>query len=241
MYLIPYNLYLMERLKSTTVQPHFFRFPNLPEGLLSQSRLVLKKVLVRYMGLTLTREQPSLTVDDIEGAGLLPQLKEVARLLGVKDTIPPEASPVGTEVNSIAIALDEEAHFNQYRLLTLNSSLYAEPLVCQLKRYKTYCQREMGKVSRQGRGIQKDPPQCEFKGSYRQVQLALNDFMQDMLPLVHYVPLLRLSVFDPVSTPAGFRTLSSLMEKDDPKEYPLIAGFMEEKLTQLESSFCLDY
>ena len=231
----------MQRLKSSTVQPHFFRLPNLSEGLLNQRRLVLKKVLVRYMGLTLTRDQPSLRLEDIEGAGLQPQLKEVGQLLGVKGAILPEANPVETEVNSIAIALDEEVHFNRYRLLTLQSAVYAEPLICQLKRYKTYCQRVMGKTSGKEREVVNSSPQNKPGGSVHQVQLALNDFMQDMLPLVHYVPLLRLSVFDPVSTPAGIRTLSSLLEKDDQKEYALIAGFMEKKLAQLESSFCLDY
>lgn len=231
----------MERLQSSPVQPHFFRPSFLPEGLFNHKRLVLKKILLRYMGLSLTREQPPLSKNDVEDAGLLPELETMARKLGIGNHIPQEAGPVETEVNGIAIALDEEWQFNHYRLLTLDSALYAEPLVCRLSRYRAYCMGDAGKKSGRERVNKKVTDKAETLGKTQKPQVALKDFMQDMLPLVHYVPLLRLSVFDSVPAPNGIRTVGSLLEKDERKDYPIIAGFLEEKLSQLESSFCLDY
>lgn len=227
----------MERLKPASIPSQFFRLSFLPEGLLNQRRLVLKKILVQYMGLSLTREQPSLQLKDIEYAGMLPELKKIARQLGMEAALPEEVDLVETEVNGIAIALDEEMHFNEYRLLTLHSSIYAEPLICQLKRYRAYCHQK----DKRGQANRNRVPNIVKEKPLQQSILALNDFMQDMLPLVHYVPLLRLSVYDSISSPSGNRSLASLLEQDHQKDYPLVARFLEEKLTQLESSFHLDY
>ncbi|WP_017732934.1 DUF7255 family protein [Nafulsella turpanensis] len=231
----------MERLKPASVQPHFFRLPFLPEGFINQRRLVLKKVLVHYMGLTLTREQPALSLTDIEYAGLLPEVQEMARLLRIAKAVPREVRPVETEVNGIAIAIDEEGQFNEYRMLTLQSSVYNEPLICQLKRYKAYCQKGDGGLDGGDRRNRNAAGHIRKKSQLQPPHMALNDFMQDMLPVVHYIPLLRISVYDTIRTPAGIRSLASLLEKDDPMEYGVLAAFLEEKLTQLESSFHLDY
>lgn len=233
---------------------HFFRSGAesdlLQQAILNKRRTVLKKILLQYMGLTLSREQPEMFRVDVEYAGLGEELLAVSSSLALQEKdIPGKALPVDIEVNGVVIALDDELQFNRFRLRTLQSPVYSLPLIYDLKRYSGYCHGEQpdhavpapaefaGKKSKEGVSLQKA---SEMQDEFLKLQ-AINDFMQDLLPLVHYVPLLRLSVYDQIETPAGSKSLHTLLVEDNRSNFELLADYFIRQLDDLEESFNLEY
>ena len=216
----------------------------LQQAVLNKRRTVLKKVLLKYMGLSLSREQPELLRMDIAYAGLEEELKAVASALQLdEDNIPGKAQGVDIEVNGVAIALDDEQQFNRYRLTTLHSPVYSLPLICDLNRYRGYCQAE-------GQHIYSGDKKAKDRLSFQKITdpseqtlklRAVNDFMQDLLPLVHYVPVLRLSVFDQIESSQGKQSLHTLLMDDSRQSFELLADYFIRKLEDLEEAFNLEY
>ena len=219
----------------------------LQQAVLNKRRTVLKKVLLKYMGLSLSREQPELLRMDVEYAGLGEELKTVANGLGLKEEdIPERAQAVDIEINGVVVALDDEQQFNRFRLKTLHSSVYSLPLIYNLSRYRDYCQMDpvevhtsglQGKKTKDRLSLQKLAGPSEITLKLK----AINDFMQDLLPLVHYVPVLRLSVFDQIETPQGSVSLHSLLMEDDRRCFELLADYFIRQLEDLEDTFNLEY
>lgn len=217
----------------------------LQQVVLNKRRITLKKVLLKYMGFVLSRDQPDLKVEDIEYAGLGEEFYAVSTLLGIEPGQGLlQADPVAIEVNGIAFALDDESQFNKFRFQTLQSSVYALPLIHNLNRYKSYCLQESTPSTDGSIKKSKDRSSMEKKKfpseSLLRVQ-ALNDFMQDLLPLVHFVPVLRLSVFDQLETPKGGVSLHKLLMEGDETSFSLLADHIMKQLEGLEEVFNLEY
>lgn len=216
------------------------------ENVLNKRRITLKKLLFNYIGLMLTREQPDLFIEDIEYAGLSNELQAVCADLGLKASeLPLQATKVEIEVNGVAIALDDEVKFTPSRLQTLSSSIYTLPLICNLNRYKIYCQQALpdaesqltapGALKQRGR-IRKVP-----EPTLREKLQALDDFMQDLLPLVHYVPVLRISIHDQLETPEGTLSIHSLLAEENNRNFEILADYLIKQLDDLEQSFHLEF
>lgn len=219
----------------------------LQQAILNKRRIVLKKILLKYMGLTLSREQPELLRVDVEYAGLGEELQMVASSLGFNnDTVPEKAQEIDIEVNGVAIALDDEHQFNRFRLQTLQSSVYSLPLIYNLSRYRGYCQYNQGQISAPSQAGKKIKDRLSFQKAPESSDLilklqAMNDYMQDLLPLVHYVPVLRVSVYDQIETPRGSKSLHSLLMEDNRHHFELLADYFIRQLDDLEETFNLEY
>lgn len=226
--------------KHETVAAQLFQ-----ENVLNKRRITLKKVLFNYMGMMLTREQPDLYMQDIEYAGLNNELHAVCMDLGLESTeLPLQACKVDIEVNGVAIALDDEVKFNRSRLLTLASPIYSLPLIYNLNRYKSYCRQALPDEefsSIEGRLWKQRGSLPQFPESTMEKLQALNDFMQDLLPLVHYVPVLRLSVYDQLETPEGSLSIHTLLAEENKKHFEILADYLVKQLDDLEQSFNLEY
>lgn len=215
------------------------------QAVLNRRRIALKKILLQYMGLSLSREQPELFLEDIDFAGLGEELRAVTKSLELSLTeIQTPTHSIEIEVNGVAIVLDEEPKFNEFRLLTLQSPIYCLPLIYNLNRYKSYCQEKQAAPSLQGTGrgpkgrpLQKKPSPADKTAKLQ----AVSDFMHDLLPLVHFVPVLRLSVFDQLETPKGLMTLNSLLMEEEPDNYELLADYLIRQLEELEEMFNMGY
>lgn len=203
------------------------------------------------MGLALSREQPEILRVDVEYAGLGEELQALSSSLDVKECdIPEKALPLDIEVNGVVIALDDETQFNRYRLQTLQSPVYSLPLIYDLSRYKKYCQDghvngngDLPPAGNAGKKLQNRTSLQKAAGTqddYYKFQ-AVNDFMQDLLPLVHYVPLLRLSVYDQIITPSGSKSLHTLLVEDNRRNFELLADYFIRQLDDLEEAFNLEY
>ncbi len=180
------------------------------------------------MGLQFTRFQPSMTQEDLFEAGLGEALngtlKEV--LAGRKSKIT-VIEPVSIEVSGVAIAFDEEVSFSFYRYQSLQSPVYTLPILPRLERYHSYCEQNMPLLNNES-----------IAAIERTLRLrALHDFMQDMLPAVYHMPLIRLSVFDIFTDADECCSLGSILEKDLERYYLQVADYINNELEHINKVF----
>lgn len=116
-------------------------------------------------------------------------------------------------IGGVAVELDEEQHFNRYRLLTLGSPIYKELKLFPLEAYQSYCrahERECLKKARVGNfwsnvscerqyGAPSGQGDLAGNGSPRWKQRAFYDFVKDLTPLLLHVPMSRVCVWDSIS------------------------------------------
>ena len=194
----------------------------------NRRRISLKKILNRYMGLHFTQYQPIISTDDVFDAGLGEAfsltMNEMSSSWKMKRRV---AEPVPIEVRGVAIALDEEVSFSHYRYLSLKSSVYSLPLLPRLERYEQYCQQNM--LQQQG-----EPEQAIEKALRKR---ALHDFMQDMLPAVHHIPLIRLSVYDRFADGEEIKCLGTILEQDSERYYLPVADHITQQLDEIDQRF----
>ncbi|AHM59372.1 hypothetical protein D770_05545 [Flammeovirgaceae bacterium 311] len=196
-------------------------------AMLNRRRFSLKKLLNRYMGLPFTQYQQAVTYDDVLDAGL-----EVAFSTAMKEILPfgrkkiQVAEPVEIEVRGVAIALDEEISFSSYRYTSLQSPLYELPLLPNLDRYQQYCRLHMQQEELFAPAIAK-----AIK------KRAVQDFMQDFLPVVHHVPIIRLSVYDRFSDGEESVSLGSILAEDSERFYLPVADVITQQLKKIDELF----
>jgi hypothetical protein len=117
------------------------------------------------------------------------------------------------QVTGMAVELDEEQHFNRYRLATLAASVYQHLPTFPLAAYRTHCARHEADCLKIGRGRKGfwTNESCERQfgsagiagqldgpGAPRWKQRALYDFLKDLAPLVLGVAVVRVAVWDAV-------------------------------------------
>lgn len=196
-------------------------------AMLNRRRFSLKKLLNRYMGLPFTQFQQAVTYDDVLEAGL-----EAAFSTAMKEMLPfgrkksQVAEAVEIEVRGVAIALDEEISFSSYRYTSLHSPLYELPLLPNLHRYKQYCLLHMQQEEFTAPAIAK-----AIK------KRAMQDFMQDFLPVVHHMPIIRLSVYDRFTDGEESVSLGSILAEDSERFYLPVADAIAQQLQKIDVLF----
>lgn len=124
------------------------------------------------------------------------------------------------------IELDEQLHFNDYRLATLESPLYNLLKAFPIEMYRDYCRKYKDKCLRVGSsGGKWTNTSCEKMfgpsqqngdlsgfGSSRWKQRAFYDFVKDISYLVTSIPVVRLSIYDPVEYNGRKYELGNLLE-----------------------------
>ena len=216
---MPYKLSVDVRVK---------RPQHLVPAMLNRRRISLKKILARYMGLHFTQYQPIISSEDIAEAGLedayLKVIREISPASKKRNHV---AAPVDVEVRGVAIALDEEISFSYYRNISLNSPIYRLPLSPRVDRYKQFCQQHM----QQQESLLSTPIERALR------KRAIHDFMQDMLPAVHHMPVVRLSVHDWFTDGDDFKCLGSILSDDDERFYLPVADYITEQLEEVDTLF----
>lgn len=85
-------------------------------------------------------KSPKLSIFEIEYSGLINEVERVYSALGgTSEQIPINYGPWDISLKDFCIELDEERHFNRYRLETLASSIYNDFPFFSVSNYKTYC------------------------------------------------------------------------------------------------------
>lgn len=197
-------------------------------SMLNKRRYSLKKILNRYMGLPFSQYQPAVTSEDLHEAGL-----GEAFVVTLNELLPAEkkklhvVEQVSIEVRGVAIAFDEEVSFSPYRQQSLQSPVYSLPILPRLYHYQAYCQRYMPQ--------QNSPISEAVEEALR--KRALQDFMQDMLPAVCHMPLIRLSVYDRFSDGDTYCCLGNILEADSERYYLSIADRINCELERIDKLF----
>jgi hypothetical protein len=165
--------------------------------------------------------------DDISVCAHKHEIERVYRSLGgLLSTVPPlKLRRWDMEFEQIAVELDEELHFNQYRAITLDSMCYKELRSFPLKLYRQYCSEHAAECKKAGGfgrrwsnkscvsqfGPGSPPRELNGSGSPRWKQRAFYDFVKDLSPLLINVHVARLAIWDALIEGGRTRTLGEIL------------------------------
>ncbi len=138
----------------------------------------------------------------------------------------------------IVVELDEELHFNRYRLLTLDSSWYRR--IGWVAAYRRFCAENEGECLTAGDwGKRWTNPSCELMfgapgrpgqldgaGAPRWKQRALYDAIKDLAPLAAPLRVVRVSVYDRVDE----RTLAECLRRPASTDIPALGALLDERI-----------
>ena len=149
----------------------------------------------------LTKSQLSLSPE------LYSEVKSMYKELGGTQEDPPLTfGPWDISTPEFIIELDEENHFNRYRLQTLNSNIYQMINGFRLDEYMRFCTlyesgcRKHGGFWKNNSSeklfVKSDDNGClDGAGSSRWRQRAFYDFLRDVTGLIKEIPVFRLSIY----------------------------------------------
>lgn len=162
---------------------------------------------------------------------------------GVLQEFPSQLGKWDINVNGIAVELDEELHFNRYRKLTLNSTVYSRLNSFPKEIYWNYCVNYENYCIRAGNyGGKWTNPSCEKQfgkpstppgliggGAPRWKQRAFYDYLKDISPLVINVKVARISIWDEIQLKGESVKVSKVLDKGMVSAAELIFGLIGER------------
>lgn len=152
-----------------------------------------------------------LTLKVLENNSLISIVFDTYKKLGGQlDILPINYGPWDIATRDFIIELDEERHFNSYRLETLKSSFYDNRQYFSVSNYKAYCkdfERNCLSVASWGKNWKNDSTERMFpksnnygdlsgNGSSRWRQRGYYDFLKDITSFIQAIPIIRISIYD---------------------------------------------
>ncbi|MFN8277498.1 MAG: hypothetical protein U0T84_08450 [Chitinophagales bacterium] len=175
---------------------------------------------------------------DLHHSVLLDEARDIYKKLGGQLTeVPIRYGPWDIATRDFIIELDEERHFNRYRLLTLQSKLYDNNPSFSVKDYRSWCadrEPECLKSASFGGYWKNNASEKMFlpgepngslknNGSSRWRQRAYYDFLKDLSAKITDIPVIRISTYECFG---GFTVNHILKQKDN----VLALKLVEEKI-----------
>lgn len=139
------------------------------------------------------------------------QLQEVKRVYeemgGLLSDVPFRFKEYDIPLKDFIIELDEQEHFNRYRLKTLESSIYEDCKNFNVEAYKKSCGRYESRCRDYGKFWETNSTKKQFgpakheyfpedTGGSRWKQRALYDMIKDAYSLATKLPIIRISIYD---------------------------------------------
>ena len=148
-----------------------------------------------------------LTEQELLASGYYEAVVNVYRILGGVLSMPPiRVGKYDIDTDNFIIELDEENHFNRYRLSTLNSPIYANNPNIDVAQYKKFCKNYEDRCRTDRKYAKSDSTEkqfeyCELDGNLgdsrsRWKQRAFYDFIKDITSIVKNVPIIRISIYE---------------------------------------------
>lgn len=187
-------------------------------------------------------DQKKLECSDLERSNWLSEVTRVYRRLGGRlEETPINYGNWDISTRKLIIELDEERHFNRYRLLSLSSVIYADYRGFSISDYSRFCvDREpecLGAAKYGGywknQSSEKMFPKSNSygdltgNGSSRWRQRAYYDFLRDVTSLVTDIPLVRVSIYDKFRN----QTLNDILKNRDKNS-------LSDFICELEKNWC---
>jgi hypothetical protein len=169
-----------------------------------------------------------LTVQELESSNLVRYVGEVYKGLGGQlDMLPINYGLWDISTKDFIIELDEERHFNRYRLETLNSKYYKNYTIFSVFEYSDFCkdfESNCLSTASWGKNWKNDSTEKMFlksnvngnlsgNGSSRWRQRAYYDFMKDISSSIKGIPIYRISIYDKFHD----KTIGSILSGNDDK------------------------
>lgn len=172
--------------------------------------------------------KPSL--DQIRDSDIFDEVCNVYKDLGgVLDIPPVNPGKWDIDMENFIIELDEENHFNRYRLKTLNSSIYENYTNFNVENYRKYCISYDKKCPTSQKRWSNPSSDKQFgesglngdfsgNGPSRWKQRAFYDFIKDVYSIITGIPVIRISIYEQIK----YSTIKQLLDNEDSikvKEY----------------------
>lgn len=154
---------------------------------------------------------PKITEAEIINSRYYNEIQNIYNNLGGKlDPLPLRYGPWDISTQNFILELDEERHFNRYRLLTLDSKIYDNLSLFSVSNYKSYCinkEDKCKKTASWGKNWKNNSTEKMFpisdingnlenNGSSRWRQRAYYDFLKDFTSKIKSIPIYRISIYD---------------------------------------------
>lgn len=150
---------------------------------------------------------------EILNTTFIKEINEVySKLNGQLDIPPTGFGSWDIDLKDFILELDEERHFNRYRLQTLDSDFYSGWKFFDIANYTKFCsiyEKECLNSASWGKnwknnstekqfGTSSEPKNFDGNGSSRWKQRAYYDFLKDISAKIIHVPIIRISIWENV-------------------------------------------
>lgn len=178
------------------------------------------------------RKYSKLTIENIKEHGLYDEIQNTyIKLGGLQDIFPIRFGGWDMEFDTVVVELDEQRHFNRYRNLTLESSIYKYLPRFPLEPYKQYCSNYEVQCLKAGGfggywtkdscerhfGKPSDPKDLSRNGSPRWKQRAFYDYLKDICILTSNIPLVRISIWDIILMEGKNELVMNILKNNNPE------------------------
>jgi hypothetical protein len=187
----------------------------------------------------------SIEINQLIKFGLYEEIDRTYRKLGGICEIPPlKSGKWDICLDKFIVELDEEQHFNRYRLMTFDSYIYHVVNGFDVLRYKKYCidneliclkKSSWGKYwtsssTEKQFGLPGINGDLENSGSPRWRQRAFYDYLRDAYSLINGIPLIRISIYDELQIFGKTKSIGLLISRGTDSDLKEIEKFIERKL-----------
>jgi len=178
------------------------------------------------------RKYSKLTLEKIIDYGLYNEVKNTyLKLGGLQEIFPIRFGGWDMEFDTVVVELDEQRHFNRYRNLTLESTIYEQLPRFPLGLYKQYCSSYEEECLKSGGfggywtnescethfGTASIPKNLSGNGSPRWKQRAFYDYLKDICILTNNIPLVRISIWDSIPIEGRPELVMNILKKKKPE------------------------
>ena len=134
--------------------------------------------------------------------------KEVKRVYtnlgGCMSEIPFRFKKYDIDLKDFIIELDEQEHFNRFRLMTLESPVYKHCQNFDVAKYREFCEKYECNCRTYGKYWENDSTKKQFspseingqQGASRWKQRAFYDFIKDVYSVITAIPIIRISIYE---------------------------------------------
>lgn len=209
----------------TIRQIHKLLFQTSSNNMQKQKERFLKAIIEELVGYPSNYSHPKLSQFEIEYSGLDNEVMSIYKKLGGTQYEYPINYTWDIKYPDFCIELDEQLHFNRYRLTTLESEIYSNYKYFSIDNYKSYCQLYEDKCLASGKYGHKWKSKSSEKfflnsspdgiiegnGSSRWRQRAFNDFLKDINSIIRNKPIIRIAIYDEYKN----ETIKSILNRED--------------------------